>query len=604
MAAHYLDTDTLNFLLFSVHDLSGLMKQPRFRDYDEASVAMFLKAVTDFSDQELFPYFREMDRDPAYFRDGEIIVHPQVTGYVEKAGEMGLIGAPFDYEDGGLQMPAMVVTAAAYIQEAANNHLPGYAGLTLGAAELILHFGSHALKDTYAPKMLSGQWSGTMCLTEPQAGSSLSDIVTEAVPDGDHYKISGQKIFISGGDYKGAVNVVHLLLARIKGAPAGTRGISLFVVPKNRPGENGTLHPNDVNTIGDFEKMGQKGYCTTHLSFGDGGDCRGWLVGEAHQGLHYMFKMMNGARIAVGRGAAAIAMAAYRASLAYARERPQGRRLASGGKKDVSQGQTLIINHPDVKRMLLTQKAVAEGALSLILLAARYQDLSLTHPDEGAREKYLNLLEILTPIAKTYPAEMGAVAVSNGLQVLGGYGFCSDFILQQYYRDIRIFSIYEGTTGIQALDLLGRKITMDKGNAWRLLTEEINQSIEKAAEQEALLPYSQKLKDRLGSAQEVLKHLSGHASRGDFEHFLADATVFMEFLGNIVVGWLWLDIGAAALQAADTGKTTYERGFYREKLLCMRFYYNYELPKTVGLAEVLLNQEGLTLESPDSLFGE
>ncbi|MGI9551828.1 MAG: acyl-CoA dehydrogenase family protein, partial [Aurantibacter sp.] len=339
MANQYIDVETLKFLLYSVHDLQTVLDQPRYADYDEESIDLFLNAVKDFSDKELFPFFREMDAQPAHFKDGEIIVHPQVRNYMQKGGEMGLISGPFDYEIGGMQLPSTVITASTYIQDAANNHLPGYIGLTLGAAELIVHFGSENLKDTFIPKMLSGDWGGTMCLTEPQAGSSLSDIVTTAVPQEEGYQISGQKIFISGGDYEGVENIVHLVLARIKGAPAGTKGISLFVVPKNRPTSNGDLEPNDVTTFADFEKMGQKGYCTTHLFFGHKNDCKGWLVGEPNQGLKYMFMMMNGARIGVGRGAAAITMAAYQASLAYAKERPQGRPLTKTGKKDAEQEQ-------------------------------------------------------------------------------------------------------------------------------------------------------------------------------------------------------------------------------------------------------------------------
>ncbi|MGB5654921.1 MAG: acyl-CoA dehydrogenase family protein, partial [Robiginitalea sp.] len=509
MSSRYLDLDTLKFLLYDVHKLEEVLLQERFADYDKESVDLFLNAVSDFSDKELYPFFQEMDARPAHFEDGEVHVHPQVSQYMKKAGEMGLAAALFDHEVGGLQMPSSVVTAAAYIQETANNHLPGYIGLTFGAAELILHFGNDHLKDTYVPHMLSGAWNGTMCLTEPQAGSSLSDIVTSAVPEGDHYLIKGQKIFISGGDYKGVDNVVHLLLARIEGAPAGTKGISLFVVPKHRPDAGGNLVFNDVNTVGDFQKMGQRGYCTTHLSFGDQKDCRGWLVGKPHQGLKYMFLMMNGARIAVGRGAAAIAMAAYRASLAYAKERPQGRPLTRTGKKDASEDQTLIINHPDVRRMLLNQKVIVEGSLSLILLSAKYQDLSQTHPEESERKKYQYLLELLTPVAKTYPSEKGVEAVSNGVQVLGGYGYCSDFILQQYYRDIRIFSIYEGTTGIQSMDLLGRKVTMDNGVALTHLAGEMSKTIQAALEVADLKSYAETLSGKTALMKKVLGYLMG-----------------------------------------------------------------------------------------------
>lgn len=602
MAQQYVDMDTLKFLLYRVHDLQTVLDQARYADYDQASVDLFLNATKDFSDKELFPFFREMDATPAHFKEGEIIVHPQVEKYMKKAGEMGLIAALFDYEVGGLQMPNTVVSAAAYIQETANNHLPGYVGLTNGAAELIIHFGSTPLNETYVPKMLTGDWGGTMCLTEPQAGSSLSDIITVAEPAEDGYTISGQKIFISGGDYREAENIVHLVLARIKGAPAGTKGISLFVVPKKRRTENGDLISNDVNTVGDFQKMGQKGYCTTHLSFGDEKDCKGWLVGEANQGLKYMFMMMNGARIAVGRGAAAITMAAYQASLTYAKERPQGRSLTRTGKKDVSQEQTLIINHPDVKRMLLFQKVVSEGALSLVLLTAKYHDLSTTHADPKEREKYLLLLEMLTPIVKTYPSEMGSVSVSNGLQVLGGYGFCTDFILQQYFRDIRIFPIYEGTTGIQSLDLLGRKVTMENGKGVLLLSVEIEKTIKEALGIDTLATYAKQLRGKLELSQGVLQFLIPFAKKGDYQRFLSDATVFMEFFGNIVVGWLWLNIAIQAEKALASGETQYTGDFYTSKIHAMKFYFKYELPKTTALAEVLTNKEVLTVSEENSWF--
>jgi len=603
MPKQYIDLATLKFILYKVHDLQNVLDQDRYADYDQASVDLFLNAVKDFSDKELFPFFREMDAQAAHYKEGEIIVHSQVREYMKKGGEMGLIGALFDYDLGGLQMPNVVVTAATYIQETANNHLPGYIGLTLGAAELIVHFGNASLNDTYVPKMITGDWGGTMCLTEPQAGSSLSDIVTTAVPNGESYKISGQKIFISGGDYQGAGNIVHLVLARIKGAPAGTKGISLFVVPKKRPSANGGLIPNDVNTLGDFQKMGQKGYCTTHLSFGDQNDCQGWLVGEPNKGLKYMFLMMNGARIGVGRGAAAITMAAYRASLSYAKERPQGRNLTTTGKKDVSQEQTLIINHPDVKRMLFFQKVVAEGSLSLVLLASKYHDLSTTHANPKEREKYLLLLEILTPIVKTYPSEMGSVSVSNGLQVLGGYGYCNDFILQQYFRDIRIFPIYEGTTGIQSLDLLGRKIPMDNGKLLQLLSEEIMKTINGASEYSELAPYAEKLGTKLELAQQVLQFLLPFAQKGDYQRFLSDATVFMEFFGNIVMGWLWLDMGKKAQNELVSGDTQYSAELLKDKIHAMKFYFKYELPKSTALAEVLMNKEVLTLASDTKVFG-
>lgn len=603
MASTYIDMETLKFLLYEVHDLESILSNDRFVDHDHESLDLFLDSVKEFSDRELFPYFKEMDETPAHHKDGTVIVHKQVDVMMKKGGEMGLIAAPFDYEAGGLQIPFMVHTAATYIQDAANNHLPGYAGLTQGAAELIVHFANKELNEAYVPNMLSGQWGGTMCLTEPQAGSSLSDIVTKATPAADgHYHISGQKIFISGGDYQYAENVVHLVLARIEGAPAGTKGISLFVVPKNRITENGNLESNDVITVADFQKMGQKGYCTTHLGFGDSGDCKGWLVGEANQGLKYMFMMMNGARIGVGRGAAAIAMAAYQASLQYANERPQGRKLQSSGKKNPNEGQSLIIEHPDVRRMLLLQKSIAEGSISLILLAARYQDILESSKNEDEKQKAKLLLEILIPIVKTFPSEAGALSVTNGLQVLGGYGFCEDFILQQYHRDIRIFSIYEGTTGIQSQDLLGRKVPMENGKALQLLSTEIMETIGKAANYNELAPYAKKLGEKLKLAQEVIGSLMRYAQKGNYERYLADANLFMEFFSHITISWLWLDMATQASISLVSGDTSHSAEFYESKIHAMKFYFKYELTKTTSLAEALMDDETLTVKTDKKVF--
>jgi len=596
MAEKYVDVDTLKYMLYDVHNLEGLLSRERFQDHDKESLDMFLDSVKEFADRELFPYCKEMDENPAYHKDGKVFVHDQVKTMMYKGGEMGLISAPFNYDSGGLQIPLMTQTAVYYILDAANNHLPGYAALTSGSAELIVHFGNKELNETYVPKMLSGHWGGTMCLTEPQAGSSLSDITTKATPTDDgFYKISGQKIFISGGDNNFTENIVHLVLARVEGAPKGTKGISLFVVPKNRPTENGNLEFNDVTTVADFQKMGQRGYCTTHLGFGDADNCRGWLVGEANKGLHYMFLMMNGARIAVGRGASAIASAAYYASLQYANERPQGRKLSSDGKKNPDENQTLIINHPDVRRMLLQQKSVVEGSMSLTFLSAKYYDIIETATSPEEKEKYNLLLEMIIPIVKTYPSEAGREAIDNGLQVLGGYGFCTDFILQQYYRDIRIFALYEGTTGIQSQDLLGRKVTMQNGKALQLLSAEIMKTIQEASKVEGLQSYAKTLGAKLQLTQKVLGHLMPHVMKGDYERYLADASVFMEFLSLVIIGWTWLDLGLNATNAL-TSEGKYSKEFYDSKIHTMKYFFTYEIPKTSGLAEILLNTESITIK--------
>lgn len=597
MSKKYIDLETLKYILYDIHNLEGLLSRDRFKDHDIASLDLFLESVKDFSDRELYPYFKEMDETPAYHKDGTVIVHKQVDVMMKKGGELGVISASFDYEDGGLQIPFMAHQAAAFILDAANNHLPGYAGLTQGAAELIIEFGNEELNTAYVPNMLSGIWGGTMCLTEPQAGSSLSDIVTKATPtDAGFYKISGQKIFISGGDHQYAENIVHLVLARIEGAPKGTKGISLFVVPKNRPTSDGSLEYNDVMTVADFQKMGQRGYCTTHLGFGDSDDCRGWLVGEENRGLAQMFLMMNAARIAVGRGAAAIAMAAYRTSLHYANERPQGRKLTSTGKKNPSDKQALIIEHPDVRRMLLLQKAIVEGSLSLVLLASKYYDIIHSSENPEEKEKYNLLLEIIIPIVKTFPSEAGSTSVNNGLQVIGGYGFCTDFSLQQYYRDIRISSLYEGTTGIQSQDLLARKVPLQNGKALALLVDEMMRTISLASNYDDLKPYADELSSSLQLSQKILQKLMPFAMKGNYERYLSDANLFMEYMSIVVLSWLWLEMAVNSKEKIAADDLKHSKIFYESKIHTMKFYFKYELPKTLSLAESLMSDEVLTIK--------
>ncbi|WP_456422976.1 acyl-CoA dehydrogenase [Lutibacter sp.] len=603
MENNYVSIDTLKFLLYNVHQTEDLLSRDRFSDYDKTTIDIFLDSIKTFSDTALFPFIKDMDEKPSYFENGNIKVHPQFENIIKIGGEMGIVGLGFDYNDGGLQLPSAIFHAAYFIMEAANNHVSGYFGLTAGAANLILSFGSQKLKDIYVPNMLDLTWGGTMCLTESQAGSSLSDIKTTATPTNeDYHLINGQKIFISAGDHQFSNNFVHLVLARIKGAPSGIKGVSLFIVPKKRPDKNGELLYNSADIVGEFEKMGQKGYCTTHIVFGDNNDCRGWLVGEPNKGLSYMFQMMNEARIATGRMGTAIASAAYYASLKYANERPQGRKLNSAGQKNIEEEQTLIINHPDVKRMLFTQKAIVEGSMSLIFQTSNYFDKEITSTSQEDKEKYNLLLELLTPIAKTYPAEKGIESTSNAVQILGGYGFCFDFMPQQYYRDIRIISLYEGTTGIQSLDLLGRKITVKNGKALKLLAEEIQQTINSANNYTNLKPYATILLENVGLVQKVISVLMPHALKGNYERFLADATVFMDFLGTIVVGWQWLKTASTAQEILEKNEGNQSNAFYESKIHTMKFFYTYELIKTKGLAKTLMNNEELTISVSKEVF--
>lgn len=591
--SRYASMEHLRFLMFEVHPIQDLFQLPRFAHLDTEQVTMMVDAAKALADRDMYPYFRVFDEQPVrYLGNGEVWTHPQLKTIIQNAAEQSWVGGTADFDKGGMQLPWMVYNAAHHLFQAANNNTQGYIALTGGAAGLIGAFGSQDLIDTYLPPMYDGRWQGTMALTEPQAGSALSDVASSATPtDQGYYHIKGQKIFISGGQHMACDNFVHLTLARIEGAPPGTKGISLFVVPKFRPTADGGLEPNDVFCAGDFQKMGQRGYATTHLVYGDQGDCRGWLVGEPHKGLSYMFQMMNEARIGVGLTAASVSMAAYFASLQYAKERPQGRPIS---EKDPTKPPVPIIQHADVQRMLLTQKAIVEGALSLAMACNKLADLAHATEGEAQREAWL-LLEILTPIMKTYASEQGNRSTSLALQIYGGYGYTVDFPAQQYYRDLRIMSLYEGTTGIQSLDLLGRKVTMENGKAAQLLVKNILATTQAAAAYAALQPQAEALQKEVQRLGSTLEALSAYAKAGHVERYIADATVFMEMASYIVIAWQWLHQSLVAQRCLEAGDFSRQaKSFYEEILHTMRFFFRYELPHAAACAKTLTDPEWLT----------
>jgi alkylation response protein AidB-like acyl-CoA dehydrogenase len=601
MAETYISERNLRFLLYEVLDVESLLKYPLYAEHSREVFDMVLDTAMKMGKDLFKPILSEMDKNQPEYVDGVVKVHPAVRNILQECGSGGWIGATFDYAHGGQQLPEMVgMFIPTAIFAAANYSASIYHGLTTGAAGLIASFCPQEMQDLYLPKMMAGHWQGTMALTEPQAGSSLTDITTTAEPaDHGYFKIKGQKIFISAGDHDAADNIIHLALARIKGAPAGIKGISLFVIPKKRIEEDGSLVFNDVNCAGIYHKLGYRGGPITQLAFGENDDCQGWLVGEPNKGLSYMFKMMNGARIDVGLGAACIASAAYHASLEYAKERPQGRRLSS---KDPLSPQVPIIDHPDIRRMLLFQKAVVEGSLSLLMQCTFYHDMEKVSEGE-AKEDYNLLLELLTPVAKTYPSEMGILSCSQGLQILGGYGYCDEFPLEQYYRDVRIHPIHEGTTGIQGLDLLGRKMTMKKGKAGMLYLSEVRKAIRRAEGIERLKQFAEALAEALGKLESVTAHLMGIAMKGDPELFLADATLYLELFGIIAIAWQWLLQACEADKALGRGSLTEEEvNFYTGKLYACRYFFGYELPKIEGLAKRLKDTDGLTIEMKGEYF--
>ncbi|MEJ2101550.1 MAG: acyl-CoA dehydrogenase [Desulfobacterales bacterium] len=601
MAAKFVSERNLKFLLYEVFDVESLTEYEYYKEHNRKMFDMVLKAAVKLAKELLFPIFEEMDRRQPELLNGEVKVHPSVKTIMTEFGEGGWISSRVPFDRDGEQLPSLVADVCEFIFAAANYSANAYAGLTFGASHLIESFGSRELYDRYVPKMLAGEWQGTMALTEPEAGSSLADITTMAEPtDKGYYRIKGQKIFISAGDHDGVENVIHLMLAKIEGAPAGVKGISLFVVPKKRIDDNGNLAPNDVVTAGVFHKLGYRGCPIVQLSMGDKNDCRGWLVGEPHKGLKNMFQMMNEARIGVGLGATAMATAAYYASLEYAKSRIQGRKV---GQKDPNLPPVVIIEHADVKRMLLFQRAVVEGALALILQCSKYVDF-LKILDKEGKEKYLLLLEILTPVAKSYPSEMGVHAISQGLQCLGGSGYCDDYPLEQYYRDCRIHPIHEGTTGIQGMDLLGRKVIMENGRAFKLYISEMQETITAAGEFKELDKYAAKLSQALTELQEVTHHLISIAQQQGPEAFLADATLYLEFFSYVTIGWQWLLQGIAVQTALHGGTSKKDFDFYQGKMLTLRYFFAYELPKTLGLAKRLLDDDRLTVEMQANFFND
>ncbi len=600
MASKFVSKRNLKFLLHEVYRAEELCQLPFFADHDRESFDMMLGTALRISEQLLFPALRDLDLNPPELVDGQVRVRPVVRQMLEQCGEGGWLSATFPYEHQGMQLPVMINTACIYAFASANFSASAYLGLTTGAAHLILSFGAPELQETYVPNMLSGRWQGTMALTEPGAGSSLSDVAVTATPtEQGHYLISGQKVFISAGDHDAVDNVVHLMLARIKGAPAGVKGISLFVVPKLRPQGDG-LAPNDLNTAGLFHKLGYRGCPIVQLSMGEAGDCHGWLVGEPHKGLAYMFQMMNEARISVGKQATAVASGAYYASLQYAQERPQGRPIAA---KDPSQPQVPIIEHADVKRMLLFQRAVVDGSLALVLQCAKYADLA-NHGQGQVQEDASLLLELLTPVAKTFPSEMGILSTSAGVQVLGGYGYTDEFPAEQYFRDMRIHPIHEGTTGIQGMDLLGRKISLQQGRTLQLFAEELGREIADAAQTPELAEYGQRLQAALDLLLAATQAKLALAKTGDVAVFLCDASLYLELFGLVTVAWQWLKQGRVAAQALAGGVGESDQAFYRGKLTTMRYYFHYELPKAKGLAERLAESDGLTARMDAGLFSD
>lgn len=566
----------LDFLLYETLGLDTLLENERFADYDRESIDAIFDLSQSLAEDHFQPFAAKLDANEPNYVDGKVEMIPEVAAALEAYREAGLFITGYDAEIGGMQLPWVVHQALNAMFVCANTSVSNYIFLTQGAANMLHTCGSEELIEKYFPKMMSGEWFGTMCLSEPQAGSSLADIRTKAEPlDDGSYKLTGTKMWISGGDHEITSNIVHMVLAKTPGSPAGVKGISLFIVPKHRVNEDGSIgEPNNVALAGLNHKMGHRGTTNCLLNFGESGETIGYLVGAENQGLANMFHMMNEARIAVGMAATIIGLGGYLYSLDYARNRPQGRHLTN---KDPESPMVMISEHADVKRMLMTQKAFVEGAQALIFYSAQLLDQQKIADSEEQRQHATLLLELLTPICKSWPSEFCLEANKLAIQVLGGYGYTREYPVERYYRDNRLNHIHEGTHAIHGLDILGRKVRMADGAALKALASEVTQTIKSASAYPELSDYCQSLGSALSTVQETLTAV-GQAK--DPSLALANATLFLDAMGHVVIAWMWLKQAVAATDGLAVSNDA-DQSFYQGKLSACQFFYRYELPKAI-----------------------
>ena len=605
---------TLDFLLYQWLQADALTTRPRFADHSRETFDAVLDTCERIAREKYAPFNRTVDTEEPHF-DGERVTLPQATKDAYDAyAASGMLSAAQDYDIGGMQLPYTVDAAANAFFAMASISISSSL-LSVGNANLLMVHGTPLQKQVFALHEFSGRFSGTMCLSEPQAGSSLSDVATRAVPDGDgfetdplgpRYRLTGNKMWISSGEHELSENIVHLVLAKIPGPDgklvAGTRGISLFIVPKKLVDVEGNLTGvrNDVALAGLNHKLGWRGTTNTLLNFGEGkypvdgaAGAVGYLVGQPGKGLHCMFHMMNEARIGIGMAATMLGLAGYYASLDYAKNRPQGRPVSAAGK-DAAQPQVRIIEHADVKRMLLAQKSYGEGALALNLYCARLVDEQHTGDAAAADEARL-LLEVLTPIAKSWPSEFCLEANSLAIQIHGGYGYTRDFPVEQYWRDNRLNMIHEGTHGIQAADLLGRKVLMENGRGLALLAGRINATIARALQVPALAAHA----NALGKAlHDVGAATQAAWATGQPADALANAVPYMQAFGHTVLAWVWLDVALATLREDATLSIAASAG----RMGAATYFYHFELPKIGAWLQVVSTRDATCANLPEEAF--
>ncbi|MBA9003925.1 acyl-CoA dehydrogenase [Thermomonospora cellulosilytica] len=599
MPALLLSRRDLDFLLHEWLDVTRLTARERFAEHSRETFDAVLELGERIAADHFAPHNKANDaNEPRLGPDGRVVMIPEVGKAVRTFAEAGLIAGEFDEELGGMQLPNVVSKAVLSFFHAANVGTAAYPFLTIANANLLVAHGSPEQVDTWVRPMMEGRFLGTMCLSEPQVGSSLADIATRAEPQPDGtYRLTGTKMWISAGEHDLSDNIVHLVLAKIPGGPPGVKGISLFIVPKVLLNEDGSLgERNDIALVGLNHKMGYRGTVNTVLNFGEGAHTPGgragavgYLVGEPHKGLAYMFSMMNEARVGVGLGATALGYTGYLHALEYAKVRLQGRPV---GAKDPATPPVPLIEHADVRRMLLAQKSYVEGGLALGLYCSLLVDEERTAESEAERERAATLLDVLTPIAKSWPSQWCLEANSLAIQVHGGYGYTREYNVEQFYRDNRLNPIHEGTHGIQGLDLLGRKVVLNDGAGLRVLGESIAATVRRAREAGGepadMAEGLQAAFDRLA---EVTVRLW---SAGDVEVTLANSSVYLEAAGHIVVAWMWLEQVLAA-----HGK---DGDFYTGKRQAARYFFRYELPRTGPQLDLLASLDRTTLDMDPAWF--
>ena len=607
------DEQDISFVLFDQLDIERLFEYEAFNSLSRDEVDMVLNEAQRFAKNDIWPTNAIADREGCTFSQGEVKV-PECLHKVYKIyAENGWISLSAPEEIGGAGMPILVGVAVGEILSGANTAFATYPGLTRFAARFIARFGDDSMRETFVGRLYSGEWSGTMCLTEPQAGSAVGDIRTTAERKGDEYLISGSKLFITAGEHDLTPNIIHLVLARTPDAPKGIKGLSLFIVPKIWVEPDGSLgEPNDVTCSGIEEKMGIHAASTCTLNFGDNGRCRALILGSEGEGMKIMFDLMNAARIGCGVQGLCAGAVAYLHALDYAKERIQGVEIQN--IRDFDAPRVPIIKHPDVKRMLFTMKAQVEGMRALLYRAAYYADLSACHPEQETRDRYHKLLELLTPICKAYCSDTGFKVTVMAIQTYGGYGYVKEHPIEQLMRDAKIFSIYEGANGIQALDLIGRKIPKNNGEYYMLLMDEIGATIKANQDHPVLDRLAERLEKEVGRVRTVTGRFAESGLQGDLGFPTLNATAYLDLLGNVILGWLLLDQAAIAhdklsQMILDRGVDSVEARerllaedssarYYDNKVKTAAFFIQSLLPENAGIAECILegDQEILQVE--------